>query len=262
MSSCNDKHHDKPSTSHQIFVHVRESETPMRDVRSLMLEILMQYQHADKIASSLGVIDKASSFSDAIPWCAILGKLDHAKDRLDKTSKEQLVKSVDYLDELVSTFHEQVVMSVQRYRDKWMQKVLLWDFLILILMLIVAGGGLFWSGASMDKQVYLEFIQQRPVFFSLVMVSGAVVLMAIHFMIRRMVINRMIEKLEDKLPAGMSLSKALARNARGRHSIFRPDPVGWNFRQRKYLQSIIDKMTGLREQLTAVLENYPEQQAA
>lgn len=262
MNICNDKHHDKPSTSRQIFVHVRESETSMRDVRNLMLDILMQYQQADKLGFSLGVLDKPSSFSDAISWCAILGKMDHAKDSLDKVSKEHLVKSVDYLDELTSTFNEQVVLQIQKYRDKWMRKVLLWDLFVLALVVLAVGGGLTWAGAGFDKQIYFEFIQQRPIFFALMIASGVIFLVGLHFVIRRVVLNSMLEKMEDKLPPGMSLLKALSRNARNRHSIFRPDPVGWNFRQRKRLQSIIDKITDLREQLASVLENYPDQKAA
>ena len=262
MSICNDKHHDKPSSSRQIFVHVRESETSMRDVRDLMLEILLQYQEADKLGYALGVLDKPSSFSDAISWCAIIGKMDHDKDSLDKVSKEHLVKSVDYLDELISTFNEQVVLQIQKYRDKWMRKVLVWDSLIFGLLVLAIIGGLYWSGAGVNSETYLELIQQRPFFFILMMVTGVGLLVGFHFVIRRAVINNMLEKMENKLPPGMSLLKALIRNTRIRHSIFRPDPVGWNLRQRKRLQTITDKLVELREQLAGVLANYPDNKAA
>lgn len=262
MTICNDKHHDKPSSSHQIFVHVRESETPMRDVRSLMLEVLMQYQQLDKIGFAMGIQDKAASFSDSIAWCAILGKLDHAKNSLDKVSKEHLVKSVDYLDELVSGFKEQVVIPIQQQRDKWMRKVLLRDLLLLVLITSVICAALYWTGTGFDKKTYLDFMQQRPLFSTLMVAGGGVLLVGLHFIVRQKVLNQMLEKIDSRLPAGMSLLKSLSRNARVRHSIFRPDPVGWNFRQKKHLQTIADKMTDLREQLDAVLENYPDKQAA
>lgn len=262
MSICNNKHHDKPSTSRQIFVHVRESETSMRDVRDLLLEILMQYQQADKLGFSLGVLDKSSSFSDAISWCAIIGKMDHAKNSLDKVSKEHLVKSVDYLDELTRTFNEQVVLQIQQYRDKWMRKVLVWDLLIFGLLVLAISGGLYWSGVEFNSETYLGLIQQRPFSSILMAVLGIGLLVGFHFVIRRVVINNMLEKMENKLPPGMSLLKALIRNTRIRHSIFRPDPVGWNFRQRKRLKTITDKLVELREQLAGVLANYPDSKAA
>lgn len=261
MSICNDKH-GKPSTSRQIFVHVRESETPMRDVRDLMLDILRQYQEADKMGVSLGVMDKSSSFTDAISWCAILGKLDHARDSLDKVSKEHLVKSVDYLDELATSFNEKVVMQIQQCRDKWMKRVLLWDLSVVVLLVLAIVGGIFWSGAGFNSDTFLQSIQQRPFFFGLIAVSGIGLVMGLHYVIRRVVLSNMLEKMEDKLPAGMSLQKALTRNARIQHSIFRPDPVGWNLRQRKRLQAITDILAELREQLSTVLANYPDSKAA
>ena len=262
MSICNDKHHDKPSTSRQIFVHVRESETPMRDVRSLMLEILLQYQNIDKLGFSLGVLDKASSFSDSISWCAILGKIDHAKESLDKVSKEHLVKSVDFLDSLVNSFNEQVVLQIQQYRDKWMRQVIAWDMVIFGLLTLAISGGLYWSGFTFDGQQVLELIQQRPLSSLLIVLMGVSGLLVIHFIIRRRVILNLQEKIKDTLPLDMNLSHALTRNARMRHSIFRPDPAGWNLRKKKQLIMITDKLVDLREELAAVLVNYPDNKTA
>lgn len=258
MSICKDGHHGKASTSRQIYNHVKKTETPMHDVRELMLNVLSQYQKADKIGFSLGVLDKNGSFTDSVSWCSIIGKMDHHKQNLDETSKEQLVKLVGYLDELTNTFDEQVILPIQKYRDRWMMKVILWDLLAFGLLAVAVVGGLYWSGAEFDKAYYLDLIQQRPLFLSLSAIIGVAAFGSFHLFIRRIVKNNMIEAIEEKLPTGMSLIKALTRNTRIRHSIFRPIPVGWSFSQRQRLKAISNMMLLLREQLADVLDNYSD----
>lgn len=233
----------------------------MHDVRDLMLDILMQYRKADKVGFSLGVLDKASSFSDKVSWCSIIGKLDHHKQSLDKMSKKDFVKLVDYLDELTTTFTEKVVLKIQQYRDLWMKKVLMWDLLIFVFIIFGATAGLYWSGAGFDGGGYFELMKQRPVFFSLTAVTGIAVLVISHFFIRRTVINNILSDIEDEFPAGMSLLNALNFNVRIRHSIFRPTPVGWSFLQRQRIEAISQKLLGIRDKLADVLSNYTDGKA-
>ena len=262
MSICNDKHHDKPSSSRQIFIHVRESETPMRDVRNLLLEILLQYRELDKVGNSLGVLDKSASFTDSVSWCAILGKMDHDKDCLDKTSKQHLNYSVEHLGELINNLNEKVISQIQQYRDSWMKQVLVWDVIVFALLLVAAFGGMYLSGVTISMEALTGFIQQRPLFSSLITLSAIGAVIGLHFIVRHLVLKRMLDKIENKLLPGMSMAGALRRNARFQHSIFRPDPVGWNFSQRKRLRTVTDKLTEIREQLSQVLSHYPDQKAA
>lgn len=262
MSICNDKHHDKPSSCRQLFVHVRESETPMRDVRNLLLEILLQYREIDKVGFSLGVLDKSASFTDEVSWCAILGKMDHKRDSLDKVSKQQLGYSVDHLGEIINNLNEKVISQIQHYRDKWMKQVILWDVLFFSLILGVIISSVYLSGVSVTTESVSEFIMQRPFFTVIATLSVIGVLTGVHFFIRRLVLNYLLDNIEDKLLPGMSMARALRRNARIRHSIFRPEPVGWNFSQRNRLKTITEKLADIREQLSLVLDNYPDQKAA
>lgn len=261
MSICKDNHHGKESTSRQIFNHVKKTETPMHDVRDLMLSVLSQYQKADKVGLSLGVLDDKSSFTDSVSWCSIVGKMDHHKQNLDATSKEQLVKLVGYLDELSNTFDERVIQPIQKHRDRWMTKVIIWDILVLAIFVVAITAVLLLSGTKLNSESINVLIQQRPIFFSLAAVSGMLSFISIHFFIRRSVINTMLESLDEKLPTGMSLKKSLKRNARIWHSIFRPNPVGWGFSQRLRLQSLSDKAVELEGQLTEVLSNYQDEKA-
>lgn len=261
MSICKDSHHGKESTSRQIFNHVRKNETPMHDVRDLMLSVLSQYQKADKIGLSLGVLDDKASFTDSVSWCSIVGKMDHHKKSLDAKSKEQLAKLVGYLDELSDTFDERVIQPIQKHRDRWMKKVILWDVLVLVIFALTITAALLLSGNNLSSASINEVIQQRPIFLSLVVITGVLTYISIHFLIRRSVINKMIDSLEEKLPTGMSLKKSLTRNARGWHSIFRPNPVGWGFSQRLRMRSLSDKALELEGRLTEVLSNYQDDKA-
>lgn len=249
---------DNVASSDQIVAHIKKSTTPMQDVQKLILNILKQYQQADKMGTALGVMEKSASFADSISWCSIVGKLDHNKKSLDEVSKNQISASIDYLENLVASFNEKVISQIQRYRDKWMRRVLLWDLIVATLLFSSLFGIMFWSGVSVSRGLLFEFYQQRPLFLLL---SAIVVISAslqFHFFIRRKVIDKMVERNEDKLPPGMSLLKALLHNSRIQHSIFRPDPVGWNLLQKNRLRSVTSKITGLREQMTEVLDGYPD----
>ena len=252
---------DNTASSKQIITHIRKSETPMQDVKSLMLDILKQYLQADKMGSALGVMDKSASFTDAVSWCSIVSRLDHNKDTLDKGSKKHITESLDYLDNLVASFNEKVVFKIQKYRDKWMRRVLLWDLFAISLLLSSIFAVLFWSGKSFSGGIIFEFIQQRPLFSSISIIAVVAVLLLFHFIIRQKVIISMLGKNEEKLPAGMSLHKALTYNSRIQHSIFRPYPVGWSFLQRTRLKSIVAKLADLREQLADVMVSYPDKEA-
>lgn len=258
MSICKDSHNGKASTSRQIFNHVKKTETPMHDVRDLMLSALLQYQKADKIGLSLGVLDDKASFTDSVSWCSIVGKMDHHKQSLDATSKEQLSKLVGYLDELSNTFDERIIQPIQKHRDRWMKKVIMWDVLALVAFAVTITAVFLLSGNKLTSASVSELIQQRPIFFSLMTIAAVTAFISLHFSIRRSVINNMIDSIEEKLPLGMSLKKSLTRNARIRHSIFRPNPVGWGFSQRQRLQSISDTALELEGRLSEVLSNYQD----
>ena len=258
MSICKDSQHGKKSTSRQIFNHVKKTETPMHDVRTLMLNILSQYQNADKIGLSLGILDDNASFTDSVSWCSIIGKMDHNKQSLDNASKEQLAKLVGYLDELSNTFDERVIQPIQKYRDQWMKKVILWDVLVIVVLFVALTAALFFSGVSLNSVSVTELIYQRPIFFSLTAIAGVVMLVILHLYIRYSVTSILLKTIEEKLPMGMSLKKSLIRNMRLRHSIFRPNPVGWTFFQKRRLRKISDKSLELEVQLTEVLSNYPD----
>ena len=258
MSVCNEKNIDKPSTCRQIYLHIKRTDTPMEDVKKLMMDILSQYQEADKLGSSLGVLEKTSSFSDAVSWCSIIGKLDHKKESLDKTSKEHLVQSVDYLDQLVTSFDKKVISKIQSYRDRWMWQVMLWDLLLMVLVFVVAMAGLHYSGFGFKGENISAAMQYRPVFFTVSIFAFLLLLLKVHFSIRRVVIQKIIKNSKDKLPPGMSLMKSLVRNIRVRHSIFRPYPSGWGLLQRLRLMAIMKKIKVLREDLARVLAHYSE----
>lgn len=249
---------DNEASSNQIISHIKKSATPMGDVQKLVLNILKQYKQADKLGVALGLMDKSASFVDSVSWCSIIGKLDHNKTTLDNVSKSQISGSVDYLDGLMVSINSTVVSKIQKYRDKWMRRVLLWDLFVVSLLSVSVFAIVFWSGVSVSRDLLFEFIQLRPLFLSLSVVFVIITAIQFHFFVRRRVIKTMLERNEETLPPGMSLLKALLYNSRIQHSIFRPDPVGWNIFQKKRVSSIKNNLKNLRLQVTEVLADYPE----
>lgn len=261
MTICNGKNHEKTTTTKQILQHVKKSETPLTDVRDLMLGVIKQYQSADRVGVSLGLFDNNASFLDSLSWCSIIGKLDHGKETLDETSKQHLTSLVDYLDELTTTFNDNIIQPIQSARDRWMKKVLLWDAAVLVLFSVITGAALHFTGVGFDKNVYLDFLSQNPWISTGVISATVILFIIVHFIIRKIVLNNIINNLQEKLPKGMSLSNALIINARIHHSIFRPNPVGWNLFQKLRLNAIIRKIESLRDKLSDVILNYTSKQS-
>ena len=260
MSICTDKHRDKQATSRQIVNHIKKIETPMHDVRDFMVDVVKQYHKADKVAHTLGLFEKKASFIDNVSWCSIVGKMDHHKETLTDSNKKHLTQLVSYLDSLVNTFDEEVIEKIQRHRDIWMRKVLLWDFTALVIALLVIAGGVYAVSGSFDsiRNFQLEYLLQRPFFYAVILISLFLSMVVFHFKIRSHVMRSMIDDLDDSLPAGMSLIKALKHNTSIYSSIFRPTPVGWGFFQKRKLTSISEKMDALQDQLGAVLLTYSD----
>jgi len=260
MSICSDKHHDKQATSRQIVNHIKKIETPMHDVRDFMVGVVKQYHKADKVAHSLGLFDKKASFIDNVSWCSIVGKMDHHKETLTDSNKTHLTQLVSYLDSLINTFDEEVIEKIQKHRDIWMQKVLLWDFTILIIAVLVLAGGVYGLSGSFDsiRNFQLDNLFQRPFFYAAILILLFLSMVFLHFKIRSRVMRNMIDELDDSLPAGMSLVKALKHNTSILSSIFRPTPVGWGFFQKRKLTSISEKMEELQDKLGAVLLTYSD----
>ena len=252
------KQHDKKSTSAQIISHIKNLETPMLDVRDLMLDIAKQYQQADKIGYALGLFDKSSSFIDSLSWCSIIGKMDHKKEALNKVNKEQLTELIDNLDNLTINFKENILDNIQHYRDKWMLRVLAWDFIGLSLFVGIIYYLVYTLGLSIDETSSYSFVLERPIFFTFSIISVVGFIYAMHFVIRNLVINNLLNNMNDTLPKGLSLSGSLKVNSRSIYSIFRPNPAGWNMLQKNRLKKITEHMEHLRDSLSIVLLQYPE----
>lgn len=255
MNICSDKN----ATSSQIVRHIENIDTPMLDVRQLMVDIAKQYQKMDKLGMALGLFDKGASFIDNVSWCSVVGKMDHHKKNLGQSGKKQLTQLVEYLDDLVNTFNDSVISKIQQVRDKWMTQVLLVDIFALIAFATIIAASVYGMDVTLNPDIMLEYIKQRPAFYSFVSITLLVFLLSFHFTIRRIVLQKLLDKLDDKLPVGMSLSKALSKNTGISHSIFRPEPVGWNMYQQKRLELISNKLQLLRDKLSVVLENHSEE---
>jgi len=258
MSLCADNN-AKEATSRQILKHIRKIETPMHDVRDLMVNIVQQYQQVDKVGYALGLFDKSASFIDSMSWCSIVGKMDHHKDTLNKNNKEHLTKLVSYLSDLTETFEENVVEKIQHYRDIWMKKVLLWDVAIIAILAAIMTLMFYSLNFSLDKNTIYNTLLSRPFFYSIIVVSVVFAFIVLHTLIRNKVAKKMLDDMNDNLPQGMSLTKSFSNNIKLKYSIFRPTPVGWNFWQQKRIHAVSSNLENLHDKLNTVLISYKDE---
>ena len=253
MTICSDKAADKTPGSIQIIRHIKKTESPMVDVRDILIKILKQYQAADKIGMSLGVLDKTSSFSDHVSWCPVIAKLDKKKESLDESSQSHLRESLNYLENIVVTFEKNVVMEIMKFRDQWMKRVLLIDFLVVLVIALALAAAVFFSGGQLNEAVVRSALIERPYFYALSLLMALLIGFFLHCFIRKKVITNMLDKNQNSLSPGMSMVRALQKNTRLRHSIFRPTPVGWNVFQKIRLNAVVAQVEKLKQQLSEVL---------
>jgi len=267
MTICSDKTTDKAPGSLQIISHIKKTDTPLLDVRDILIKILKQYQAADKIAESLGVLDKASSFSDHVSWCPVIAKLDKKKESLDESGKSCLRESLNYLENTVVSFEENIVMEIMKLRDQWMKRVLLFDGLVVAMVAIALAAAVFFSGEQLNQTVVMSALSERPYFYVLAMLMTLLAGFLMHCFFRKIVINNMLDKNLNSLAPGMSMMRALQKNTRLRHSVFRPSPVGWNMFQKLRLNAVVAQVEKLKQQLADILaqntdEKEPDTKAA
>lgn len=257
MKTSVDQPNDKATGPLQILTRIKKIQTPMQNVQAFLLKMLRQYRAADKVGVSLGVMESSSSFSDHLNWNHVIEELDEKKENLDAAGKSQLHEFLNYLETTVNSFEKKIVVNIQKVRDQWMRKVLLLDLLVVAIVSALITVIVFYSGLTVNEEIVVSAFSNRPLFYSLVLVIVLILAFLFHCFIRR---RTMLSMLDDNnaLAAGMSMAMALQKNARLRHSVFRPMPVGWNVIQKIRLSRMKTQLAKLRRQLEEVVLDYPD----
>ncbi len=181
-------------------------------------------------------------------------------DRMAAVSVERAYRIIGALDKAARDLEDYYVPKIKSLTSSWSRGVLWLDVviygLLAAIVLGLTGAAGYWKGLSFAPPWWESFIQNSgQVVASLVVLAA--VLLAIHFISRRIVRKRIYKKLVKALQVGPErdrLLRAFMKNTRFWRSIFDNKPAGWGrFNRRrvrttledadKYIQSLNDRFT-------------------
>lgn len=139
------------------------------------------------------------------------------------------------LDEL-----EEYVSLLKRGLNRWCLSVLVWEFALLALLIMVVAGASFAFGFVPDDvsvQFWIEEAMKRPVLVVMSIVALAILWISIHISLRHWQAQSVVSYLRAQVGDGR-LSAAFLKNTTLWHSIFRPEPVGWSWLNRRRIRRL------------------------
>ena len=163
-------------------------------------------------------------------------------ERIHQVEVERSYRIIGALDHIASDIENVIVPRLNATLNRWMKAVLITDAVLfaglLIAMAVISQWVNLWGLFSLD-------FTDQPVVSYLKAITIVVVVLAIHFGVRKFIARRMARKLETDSLAG-NIRNAFLRNTRALRSLFHPAPVGWTMRARRILASVIRDASGRR----------------
>ena len=156
-------------------------------------------------------------------------------ERIHQVEVERSYRIIGALDHIASDIEKSIVPRLTEMMRRWMKTVLILDAAaigsILILIAVISNWISLWDLFSLD-------FTNEAVLSTVKVVVIAIIVLAIHSVIRNSVARRIAKKLETDSLAG-NLKNAFLRNTRPIRSLFHPAPAGWNSRSRRILAGVV-----------------------
>ena len=182
-------------------------------------------------------------------------------DRIHQVEVERSYRIIGALDHIASDIENAIVPRLNATLNRWMKAVLITDAVLfaglLIAIAVISQWVSLWGLFSMD-------FTAQPVISALKAISIVVVVLAIHFSVRKFIARRMARKLETDALAG-NIRNAFLRNTRALRSLFHPAPAGWTMRSRRVLAGVIRDASGFVQTMndrftnpSGVMEESPQ----
>ena len=223
--------------SSQVKKQLKSLKTNKPDIKQRLLNLIEKFQCLDHIAESIGLVKDGFSFVSRVSWKAVISNLENKESTSEDVKLKDIVETISKSTEQLEN---ELVPELQKLRNHWMFDVVLIEFVLLSLLTLIIAGvthlqGLWsWSSFSVSFQ---PFLYERPVFSLLSTILLFVIFLLLHFNIRTFVAQQIASKI-NRASSEFDLAGAFLKNTRIRHSIFRPDIIGWNWLTRKCLSKI------------------------
>ncbi len=175
--------------------------------------------------------------------------LDAIHQRIQQVHVERVYRVIGALEKTAKSIEESRIPELVRFLGIWRRGVGWRDTLVVtFLAIIVAAIYLFGQNAGPTAQLLANvsewWTSGLGLWGRIATVSVLFGLFAVtHFGMRKHAAKGVVQRIERETDSDMvrrSLIQAFLKNTRPRHSLFRPEPVGWGRRTRRRIQKIID----------------------
>lgn len=182
-------------------------------------------------------------------------------ERIHQVEVERSYRIIGALDHIASDIENVVVPQLASALSRWKKAVLIADAVVF--------GGIFIAAAAISKRLDIwnllaMDITNEPVVSAIKVVVVAVIVLAIHFSVRRFIASIVAKKLQTDSLAG-NIKNAFLRNTRTLRSLFHPAPAGWTSRSRRVLAKVIADASGFVQTMndrftnpSGVIEESPQ----
>jgi len=175
------------------------------------------------------------------------------KERIDNVRTERLYKITGSLEKRCREIEHHQLPALKQYLDRWLRSVLLTDLVVILLVVLGAGGAMFYQPAmqSWVNGLLAQVSSNRTAQF-LLTAAILVALYCLHMLSRHWHKKRL---LADIPASGMdadyneSVAHAFEKNTVFFRSVFSPSPVGWGYFSRRKLKRIARRADEFIQQL-------------
>ncbi len=161
--------------------------------------------------------------------------------RIQDVSKERAYRIVGTLEQNTKDLQEKVIPKLRSLLRTWRVQVLWLDGLVfgVITLLVVLA---IWNGWAEPIMSLLPDWNQQPWLWGTGLALVLLIVVYIHFSIRKRVARSMTTKLRREMKGNEYLEnfiKAFDHNTRAYRSVFQNEPLGWNQRTQNMLQKVL-----------------------
>lgn len=172
--------------------------------------------------------------------------LSEIHERMNQVEVERAYRIIGTLEKTAEDIEEKVVPVLTSLLEKWRKRVLITDTIVYLLIAAALLAGSiklgYWQGLTFSAPSWLQNMFSTPLGIYSSVLGAYLVLLAVHFGIRHLVVKSMegkIKKESAALDVRGSLLKAFKRSTVGWRSIFHKTPAGWGHRSRKLLSQVL-----------------------
>jgi len=173
--------------------------------------------------------------------------------RIAQVEVERAYRIVGAMEKKAYSIRDQAIPAITRLKQLWSKRVLRFDAMIFGALALLVFGGAVLTGAIGPLMSLILSLFADPISMLASIVVLLLVVLVIHFMVRKAVAKYMSGKLKDT--DDEPYISAFAINTRFYRSVFSKAPAGWNRGSRKTVDGVIEQATEFVETLNDQFTN-------